>query len=574
MRLKRIFPRIRQGTLGDLRIKSSQEVCNELRWVFTKWPLKISADDQQLLDRNADLHDQQLVNVRNVLDNGAAAIQYELQPSPEMAPREYQETAHRLISQTGTLLLADGLGLGKTLTSLLSATDPTMRPVLVVTIAGSMTRQWVREVHRIFPSLLAVEPQRGTPYDLSVNGRTPDVIVLNYAKLAGWADHLAGWAKTVIYDEIQDLRHLTTKKHAAAKMISAQAVHRWGLSATPIYNNGGEIYAIYDALDPGLLGSSDEFGREWCATGGGLDTKTKVRDSKGLRAHLQDSGVFLRRLRSDVGLQIPDVTCVDQPVDADSQHLAEVTGNAAEMARLILGLTKQTKDGQKFQATGTFESAMRQATGIAKAPFVAEFVRVLLESEEKIILFGWHRSVWDLWQERLAEFNPVLYTGTESPAQKARSIDEFTNGDARILMMSLRSGAGLDGLQNVASVIVFGEIDWTPGIHEQAVGRVHRPGQKKPVVAYFCKSDEGADPFMSEVVNAKAIQADMLMNPDGDDLIVDVDTTDVIARMAAKALGVVWEPPADAIPAKSELVLVSDPDDSMVATPQKQMELL
>lgn len=574
MRLKRIFPRISQSTMGDLRIKSSQEVCNELRWVFTKWPLEISAADQRFLDENADLHDQRVENVRNVLDNGASAVPYQLEPSTEMTPRVYQETAHRLISQTGTLLLADELGLGKTLSSLLSATNPEMRPVLVVTLAGTMPRQWVRETHKIFPSLLAVEPKKGTPYDLTVDGRSPDVIVLNYAKLAGWADHLAGWAKTVIYDEVQDLRHLTTKKHAAARMISAQASHRWALSATPVYNNGGEIYSVYEALNPGILGSADEFGREWCGTGGGLDTKTKVRDSAGLRAYLQDSGVFLRRYRDDpdVGLEFPDVTCVDQSVDTDRQKLDDATGNAAEMARLILGLTEQTEKGQRFTAAGTFESAMRQATGIAKAPFVAEFVRVLLESEEKVILLGWHRAVWELWKERLAEFKPVLYTGSESPAQKARSFDEFRDGDARILMMSLRSGAGLDGLQDVASTLVFGELDWAPGVHKQAIGRLHRPGQAKPVVAYFCKSDEGADPFMSEVLDVKAIQADMLMNPENDDLILDVDTSDVVARMAAQALGVKWEP--SAIPAKSELIAVSDSDDSVDATPQTQMELL
>ncbi len=68
---------------------------------------------------------------------------------------------------------------------------------------------------------------------------------------------------------------------------------------------------------------------------------------------------------------------------------------------------------------------MRQATGIAKAPYVAEFVRMLVESGESVMLYGWHRDVYNIWLERLAEFNPVMYTGTEGPAAKERSKQAF-----------------------------------------------------------------------------------------------------------------------------------------------------
>jgi hypothetical protein len=65
---------------------------------------------------------------------------------------------------------------------------------------------------------------------------------------------------------------------------------------------------------------------------------------------------------------------------------------------------------------------MRRATGLAKAPYVADFVRLLLESEPKVVLFGWHRDVYEIWLDRLADLNPSLYTGSESSgsAQKER----------------------------------------------------------------------------------------------------------------------------------------------------------
>lgn len=157
---------------------------------------------------------------------------------------------------------------------------------------------------------------------------------------------------------------------------------------------------------------------------------------------------------------------------------------------------------------------MRHDTGVAKAPFVADFVKLLLSSEDKLLLFGWHRAVYDIWLERLKEFNPVMYTGSESAAAKARSINQFMHGDARILVMSLRSGAGIDGLQEVASTLVFGELDWSPGVHRQAIGRLGRPGQTRGVLAYFCTTDEGADPVMLDTLNIKSMEADRLIEPE------------------------------------------------------------
>jgi SNF2 family DNA or RNA helicase len=80
--------------------------------------------------------------------------------------------------------------------------------------------------------------------------------------------------------------------------------------------------------------------------------------------------------------------------------------------------------------------------------------------------------------------------------------------------MSLRSGAGIDGLQNAASTLVFGELDWSPGVHRQAIGRLGRPGQTRPVLAYFCTTDDGADPVMLDTLNIKSMEVDRLIEPE------------------------------------------------------------
>jgi hypothetical protein len=73
--------------------------------------------------------------------------------------------------------------------------------------------------------------------------------------------------------------------------------------------------------------------------------------------------------------------------------------------------------------------------------------------------------------------------------------------------MSLRSGAGLDGLQKRCSTMVFGELDWSPGVHHQCIGRLDREGQEQPVTAMFLVCDDGSDPPMMEVLGLKAAAA-------------------------------------------------------------------
>src|SRR3546814_3341196 len=72
----------------------------------------------------------------------------------------------------------------------------------------------------------------------------------------------------------------------------------------------------------------------------------------------------------------------------------------------------------------------------------------------------------------------------------------------------------MDGLENVCRVAVCGGLDWSPGVHEQCIGRVHRDGQQDPVMAYFLVSEEGSDPVVSGVLGIKREQIESVRNPD------------------------------------------------------------
>lgn len=515
IRIKRIFPRIRATKLGHVvTVDHTDEVARDLEWLLDRFTMTITAIDRERLTDAANSHRERGERITDILSGTAAHQSLPLKPSDAMTPRDYQQVAYDLARASGALLLADDLGLGKTLSGLLALSDPEMRPMLAVTLTG-LPRQWAKEMRKTFPDLVAHEVTKATPYDLTdENGRTPDLIVMNYAKLAGWAGHLRGMIRSVVFDEVQELRRDGSQKHAAAASVAESAKLAYGLSATPIYNYGGEMYSILSVLAPDRVGRKEEFAREWCQSTYGLDPKTRIHDPKAFRQWMIDQGIFLRRTREDVGISLPPVSLIEQYVDHDRKKWEEASGDALEIARLLLdqNATRQ----QRWSAYGDFDWRMRQATGLAKAPYVADFTRLVLESEEKVILTAWHRAVWDVFQDRLSDYRPVLYTGTESATQKARAFERFTEGDSRVLLLSLRSGAGLDGLQGVCNDVVFGELDWSPGVHKQVMGRVARPGQMNAMRGYFCISDEGSDPAMADVLNIKEMEADMLINPSAD----------------------------------------------------------
>lgn len=283
-------------------------------------------------------------------------------------------------------------------------------------------------------------------------------------------------------------------------------------TATPIYNYGAEIYSVLNVLRPDCLGTFSEFATEWCE-GGSLDvSKARLCDPKAFGTFARNSALMLRRTRADVGRELPDLTKVVQMVDSDTAALDQVSESCAELARIILAQGESHR-GQKLMASEELSNKLRQATGIAKAPYVAAFVRMLVESGEKVVLWGWHREVYSIWLDKLKDLEPVMFTGSESAAQKVAARDAFVSGKTNLLIMSLRAGAGLDGLQDVCRVGVFGELDWSPGVHEQCGGRIHRDGQRDKTLLYFLVSDEGADPIMTDVLQLKRGQIEGLRDP-------------------------------------------------------------
>lgn len=504
IRLKRLFAKLGKGA-NKLSIRHTPDVARDLQWVMERYPLEISESDRKLMDQATALHIERSERFVRILTGDAAPREFQL----ALPPRDYQRVAADLALQQGGLLIADDVGLGKTVSSICMLTEPSTRPALVVTLTH-LPKQWAREVARFAPRLRTHVLKRAKPYQLP----DCDVIVTSYSKLSGWAPALVGAVRTVIFDEVQELRHNDSNRAKAAKEIAEKCAYRVGLSATPIHNYGNEFFNVLDVLSPDALGERHEFVTEW---GGDADTRgnVKIKDPKAFGAYLREQGLMLRRTRQEVGRELPGLTIVPHTVESgDVFEALEKDGGAdvTELARFILD--RQGKGIEQMQSRGELDWRLRQATGLAKSKYVAEFVRMLVENGEKVLLYGWHHVVYSTWEDRLKDLGVVKFTGEESQAQKQAALDAFKSGDAQVLMMSLRAGAGIDGLQHLCRTVVFGELDWSPSVHEQATGRVYRDGQPDPVVAYYLTSDEGSDPVVQSVLGVKRGQLEGVRNPD------------------------------------------------------------
>lgn len=491
MAFKRLFPRVPEAATVFV-LSDTDEVRADLEWFMIRYPLEHS--EHARIAEGAR-------RIRHRLEERDRILVPDWKPGevpgfkPGYQPYVYQAQAARIAVTNEGLLVGDDVGLGKTITAFAALTMGAPLPAAIV-VQPHLATQWARQLEKF--TTLSVHVVNGRkPYQLP----PAEVYIFRYSNIIGWVDFLAkGFCRSVIFDEIQELRHgTTTSKGLACSHAANAAQFRLGLTATPIYNYGSEMHAVMEFVRPHLLGSAYEFTREWCGSG------KVVKNPDGLGSYLRDTGYFLRRDENDatVDASMPPPNILDWEVDFD-QSAAD---DEAAITRMLAQTVLRGDFAEAGRAARELDIKMRQITGLAKARSVAAYVKLLLRDHERVLLAGWHREVYAIWREALAAFNPVLYTGTETTVGKDRSVAAFTGGSSRVMFISLRSGIGLDGLQHNCNQVAFGELDWSPQVHHQIIGRVRRPGQQDQVDAHYLHTNGGSDPVLMEMLGVKADQS-------------------------------------------------------------------
>ena len=515
----RLFPGSERRR-GEARFTANRRIIGDVNWLMMRYPLEIAPRDRELW-KNALAQAREHVLLRM---NAEKLPRRSTPPEGtfEGELREFQKEGLSFLLANPRTLLADEMGLGKTVQALACLAAAKEFPALIV-VPPHLLRNWQTEITRF----LRLE---GKPARVCVlTGLKPyqppeaDVYIIHYLLLRGWKQALPQMGfKAVVFDEIQELRHGGTEKYSAASLLAAECERVIGLSGTPIYNKGSEIWNVVNILDYHCLGDWESFTRAWCDGYG----NHLVCNPALLGEHLRREGLILRRTKEEVLAELPPKRRLVQEIDSDDKVYRELMRPVMDQLGSLLALHPDAKERALLEEqVGRGE---RQATGVAKAPFVAAFVRALEDSGEKVLLFAHHHAVMDIYRRELAAYRPVFITGRESTTQKEEAVARFMEGKTNLCVISLRAASGLN-LQR-ASCVVFGELDWSPAVHSQAEDRAHRMGQKDSILCYYLVAPQGSDRDMQDALGLKVSQFVALMGDQTPELSSIQD-----AQKAAKA---------------------------------------
>jgi SWI/SNF-related matrix-associated actin-dependent regulator 1 of chromatin subfamily A len=490
---KRLFPGSKGKRRGSVRFTAHKRIIGDLNWLMLRYPLEI---------RNPDKWKAEMDKAREYVLNRERSNRFPLKATPSKLYfqgelMEFQKEGLGFLLQHNRSLLADEMGLGKTVQALACLAQIRSWPVILV-VPPHLVRNWEKEIERF------LKPSDEAPQTHVIRGLKPyelppaQIYIIHYLLLRGWKNVLcrAGF-QTVVFDEIQELRRSGSEKYSSASLLADSCENVFGLSGTPIYNKGGEIWNVMNILDYHCLGDWDSFSREWCyGYGNGI-----VIDPALLGDYLKREGLLLRRTKEMVLKELPPKRRLVQEIDSDAKVYDTLMEHTLEKVRLLESVNREF---DKRRLTDQIAQEERQATGIAKAPYVSAFVRALLEGEEKVLLFAHHHKVMDLYKKELKKHRPVFVTGRENDRQKEASVQKFMEGKTNLCVISLRAAAGLN-LQR-ATCVVFGELDWSPAVHSQAEDRAHRIGQKDSVLCYYLVTSRGSDQDMQAALGLKVSQ--------------------------------------------------------------------
>lgn len=301
----------------------------------------------------------------------------------------------------------------------------------------------------------------------------------------------------LILDEAHYLKTIDSKRTRALlgggasrhfPPIASQAEHILALTGTPLPNRPREAYTLARALNWDSIdwASEDAF-------------RTRFNPSKMIEGTRSDGssyryvdersgrfGELQNRLRGNFMVRHEKRAVMQQlelPVFDVIQM--EETGpvKQALAAEKLLDIDPDSFDGKDMTILGHI-AVVRHQMGLALAPQIADYVDMLIDGgEDKLVVFGWHIDVLDIFQRQWAKHGVVRIDGRDSGASKDHKVQQFINDPSISICLgnTLAMGTGTDGLQEVAYHALITEPDWTPGNNIQAFDRLDRGGQKRKV---------------------------------------------------------------------------------------------
>jgi superfamily II DNA or RNA helicase len=421
-------------------------------------------------------------------------------------------------------ILADDMGLGKTLQTIAhlvveKAAGRLVRPALVVA-PTSLISVWDREIGKFAPHLKTVVihgPRRADRFDHIASS---DVVITSYPILVRDEERLAAHEyHLLILDEAHTIKNTRSLAHQAAKRVTA--AHRLCLTGTPIENHLGELWALFDFLNPGLLGDELAFKRWYrvpIEDQGDEDRLIALRETL--------SPYLMRRLKREVATELPPKTERERPViltgaqrelyesiricaHGEVRKLIAKKGLAASTVPILDALTKLRQvccDPRLVPMR-----AARDVARSAKYELLFELLEAQLGRGHRVLVFSQFTRMLALISRGLDQRATKHLILTGESKDRASLVDSFERGDADVFLISLKAG-GVGLTLTSADTVIHYDPWWNPAAQDQATDRAYRIGQTKPVVAYNLVAQGSVEERMRELQQRKRRLADGILS--------------------------------------------------------------
>lgn len=421
--------------------------------------------------------------------------------------------------------LADDMGLGKTVQvlALLDARragrtgdqNASPRPSLVV-VPRSLVFHWKKESARFAPKLEILDHTGGARLKPGDHFDDYDVILTTYGTLRRDALQFKeqGFDYCVL-DEAQAIKNAGTLSAKAVRLLSAR--HRLAMSGTPVENHLGELWSLFEFLNPGMLGSAAIFAN----AGRSPDERTRAVLGKALRPFI------LRRTKGQVATELPEKT--EQTMYCDLEAKDRKLYNELRdfyRARLLKNGAGEGTGQFKIQVLEAL-LRLRQAAchpGLidkrkvdepsAKIDTLLAQLEQVLEENHKTLVFSQFTSLLAIVRSRLDHDKiPYVYLDGRTRDREAR-VEQFQNDPTvKLFLISLKAG-GLGLNLHAAEYVYLLDPWWNPAVEAQAIDRAHRIGQTRRVFAYRIIARDTVEEKVLELQESKRDLADAIITAD------------------------------------------------------------
>ena len=416
--------------------------------------------------------------------------------------------------------LADDMGLGKTvqfIAMLMKHREESKKepaPTLIV-VPRSLIFNWMNECHRFGPKLKVLDYTGMERMMLREEFPKYDIVLTTYGTIRRDITILKDFEfDYVVLDEAQTIKNPSSQIARASRLLRAR--HRLALSGTPVENNAGDLWSIFEFLNPGMLGRSSAF-RSHVSDPDSPESRQMV--ARGLRPFI------LRRTKKEVAAELPDRLEETIYCEMEGEQRRLYDELRLHYRESLLGAVE--KDGLGKSKMHVLEALLRlrqaachpallnrgdEEEAYAKLEFLIPHLQELVAEGHKSLVFSQFTSMLSIVRQHL-DAKGIEYEYLDGQTRdRERRVTRFQEDEhCKVFLISLKAG-GL-GLNLTAADYVF-LLDpwWNPAVEAQAIDRAHRVGQTRTVFAYRMICRDTVEEKIAELQKKKRDLADAILD--------------------------------------------------------------